>query len=123
MALDMYDIEFYTDKLSALIKADRACPDWSEIKITENIRYEEYFAVVDWRQLNSVKDYQARFTELCMSGYSWINLTAIGIQKGMLVVAVELPSNVVGCPQPSINISGFSTQVIKCEYQIQVVNG
>ena len=123
MALDMYDIEFYTDNLSALIKADRKCPDWSEIKITENIRYEEHFAVVDWRQLNSVKDYQARFTELCMSGYTWINLTAIGIQKSILVVVVELPNNAVGCPKPSINISGFSTQVIKSKYKIKVLNG
>lgn len=119
----MYEIEFYTDKLCALIKVDRKCPDWSEIKVTENIRYEEHFAEVGWDQLISVKDYQARFTELCMSGYSWINLTAIGIQKSVLVVAVELPSNVVGCPQSSINISGFTNQVIKSEYKIHVVNG
>ena len=119
----MNEIEFYIEKLVSRIKEDQSCPEWLVIKITEKLKYEDGIPAVRLGQLSNVYDYQARFTELIANGYSWINLTALGVHEGVLVVGVELPSNRVGCPKPSVNISGFTNLAKNNAYKVNLING
>ena len=63
--------------------------------------------------LSTVEEFEPTFNELVNSGFSWINLSSIGVFKNKLVVCVEKPSYVAGVSkeQLSINFSG-STKII-----------
>jgi hypothetical protein len=58
--------------------------------------------------LKTVEAYAPRFERLLAAGYSWINLTALGVLDKHLLVCVELPREPVGIPagRTSINLSG-----------------
>ena len=58
--------------------------------------------------LKTVESYATRFERLLAAGYSWINLSALGVLDGHLLVCVELPREPVGIPagRTSINLSG-----------------
>jgi hypothetical protein len=53
-------------------------------------------------------DYEVRFEELLRAGYPWLNMSCYGVHRGLLLVAIEVPS-----PRPlqpgratSVNLSG-----------------
>jgi hypothetical protein len=58
--------------------------------------------------LKTVESYASKFERLLAAGYSWINLSALGVLDGHLLVCVELPREPVGIPagRTSVNLSG-----------------
>lgn len=64
-------------------------------------------------RLLSNDEFSARFDQLVRGGYSWINLSYLGMHEGAAVVTVEVPHHAIGAPKPSINYSGPPRSVLE----------
>jgi hypothetical protein len=72
--------------------------------------------------MHSVTDYEARFETLLVTGYSWLNLSALGVFDGELLVCVELPRDSVGAyGRTSVNLSGPPGQVWDASQRHRIV--
>lgn len=59
-------------------------------------------------KLLTPSQYESKFISLLNGGYSWLNLSAVGISEGKLIICVEKPAHSSGLKseQVSINFSG-----------------
>jgi hypothetical protein len=82
-------------------------PQWNDIRLTEDVDLGADALPVRLGRLYSVDEYRARFTELATRGWSWMNLNAIGILEGKLILEVHVPRDPPrGAKWTSINMSG-----------------
>jgi hypothetical protein len=107
----MSDLELHIQRLIAWAHTLNGCPEsWSDIQIVEDPLFT--FRGETWKipedALLSIKEYEGRFSELLMSGYSWVNLNFGGIYNNNAIVFVEYPRQFSGCSkgQVSVNPSG-----------------
>jgi hypothetical protein len=82
-------------------------PMWNDIRLTEEVTYGPDALPVRLGHLYKVEEYRARFTDLATRGWSWINLGAVGLLRGKLILEVHVPTNPPkGAKWTSINMSG-----------------
>lgn len=72
----------------------------------------------DGRPTISTKDlvpshlYTKRYEEILSSGYAWVNLSYVGNLDGTPIITVELPREIRGIEQTSVNVSGPPRAVV-----------
>jgi len=94
-------------------------PMWKDVRITEEVEYGDHHLPQRLGSLSSVPDYRARFTDLATRGWSWINLHAVGLLDGVLILHLEPPASPpAGSKWTSINMSGPSKAVAERGYNI-----
>lgn len=82
---------------------------WSQVLFLESTSFiDGNVSKVPRSALIPAREYAERFNELLDKGYSWINMSALGVWKGSLIVVIELPSydNNVPRDKVSVNFSG-----------------
>jgi len=100
-----------TDHLERLVTWLRELgpiPDWHGVKLIE-AKDVTWAAVskIPRVALRSPAEYADHFDELLNRGYSWLNLSALGVLDGELIVCVELPRDTTGVfGRTSVNLSG-----------------
>lgn len=64
--------------------------------------------IIDKSKIIDRYSYADRFDELLGAGYSWLNLSIIGILNEELIVGIEIPRESSGVPagKTSVNMSG-----------------
>lgn len=107
----MSDLELHIQRLTGWARTLNGCPEcWSAIQIVEDplFSYRGETWKIPESALMSVKEYEDRFGELLLSGYSWVNLNFAGIFKNNAIVFVEYPRQSSGCSKAkvSVNLSG-----------------
>lgn len=86
-------------------------PVWNAVSLLDTkdpgVHYDRGW-VVEQRALATVAQFSSRWDALLVAGYSWVNLSAYGIFRNVLIVGVEFPSERVGVPPglTSVNYSG-----------------
>jgi hypothetical protein len=82
-------------------------PMWNGIRLTEEVTYGPDALPVGVGHLYEVDEYRARFTDLATRGWSWINVGAVGLLAGKLILEVHVPTDPPnGAKWTSINMSG-----------------
>jgi len=95
-----------------------------EVPVFDQLKIVETFHRPDgWREnqrlqikksdLKSIHEYSSTFHEQLNAGYSWINLSILGMYDNILLVVVELPNKISGSRRTSINFSGPQEVVMK----------
>ena len=82
-------------------------PEWSDVLVTETTRINitEPLSIVVG-VLYGLEVYRPRFVELVNRGWRWINLNALGLFSGNLILSVETPSSEPTASTTSVNYSG-----------------
>ena len=99
------DLDWYVKSFASWLP-ELGVPMWKDVLITEHVDYD---AGLPRRcaELHRPEEYRARFVQLVTSGWSWINLHAVGLLGETLILAVELPSYPPpGVSPTSVNLSG-----------------
>jgi hypothetical protein len=99
----------HLDRLQAWLRELPGAPTWSAVRIVESASI-QYGPVdrIPRDAICTVEEYERRFEAHVASGYSWINLSGLGVDDGALLVSVEVPRDAVGVPhgRTSVNVSG-----------------
>lgn len=89
----------------------------TEVRLSEDVAYGSAGLPVRIGRLHSVAEFRARFSELVIRGWPWINVHAVGLLGGNLVIAIELPNRPPsGASRTSVNVSGPTAAVKKRGY-------
>lgn len=100
-------LDWYLGFLHCMLHVEGGVPMWRDVRLTESVRYGQDQLPCGAGQMFTVDEYRARFTELCRRGWSWINLEAVGLLDGMLLLHVEVPPrDPEGSAWTSVNMSG-----------------
>jgi hypothetical protein len=103
----MSTLREHLERLEVWLRAPGDTPPWTAIRLVESDSIEHgQVTRVPRARLHTIEEYAPRFATLLASGYSWINLSALGLFEDQLLVCVELPREGVGCGRTSVNISG-----------------
>ena len=105
----MNELKDYIEGLEKWLLSNKPIPEWDTVLIgDESDFYQEGKLKIEIKLLSSIDGYEQKFTDLLNDGYSWINLSAIGVQNKHLLVCVEKPAypSGAGKEQISINYSG-----------------
>jgi len=86
-------------------------PAWRSVALTECLDWGPR-QIVRIGSLRDVDTYRARFTDLVTRGWPWVNLHAVGLLRGDLLLLIETPTyEPAGSPWTSVNMSGPSHMV------------
>ncbi len=100
----------YIEGLEIWLHSNNPNSNWNDVLIVDEADlYKEGKIIKNFSEvLSSLNDYEHNFIQLIHEGYSWLNLSAVGIFKGNLVVCVEKPAHPSGLKkeQLSVNYSG-----------------
>jgi len=113
----MIKVHEYIKDLIGYLKRDSNILPWSEIVIFETesdgVQYQPkddgiYAWFISPSSFFTPDEYLERFDDLLHEGYSWINMSGYGVLNSTLIIAIELPREIVGVPygKTSINFSG-----------------
>jgi hypothetical protein len=104
----MTQLADFAQKLESFVQEWRPTVEWHELRFIESseVDYSKPIPCVSAAELMTMEDFQHRFESALHSGYPWVNLTALGVLEGMLVVALERPRTGTGALQTSVNMSG-----------------
>jgi hypothetical protein len=107
----MSDLEIYIQRLIGWARTHYDFPEnWSDIQIVEDpfFTYRGETWKIPEDAFMNVNEYEGRFSDILMSGYSWVNLNFGGIYNNMAIVFIEFPHQSSGCSkaQVSVNLSG-----------------
>ena len=92
---------------------------WKDVRVTEEVDYGDQGLPKRIGSLCSVPDYRARFTDLATRGWSSINLHAVGLLDGVLILHLERPAAPpAGSKRTSVNMSGASKAVADRSYKL-----
>jgi len=99
---------------------DLGVPEWDDILLTEDVVWDaQSRRIVQLGELHTADDYRGRFTDLATRGWPWINLHALGLLNGRLILSIELPAyEPTGASPTSVNISGPSNWVKEHGYSL-----
>lgn len=115
MSLDLApptDLDWYVGQLSRLAPS-WGIPQWSSVRVTETLRHASVGEPCDVGETFSIEAYRPRFTELCTRGWPWINLSAVGLLDGALLLSIEVPNMEPGGSRwTSVNLSGPSRRTL-----------
>lgn len=101
-------LALHLERLATWLRRDGRAPPWRVVRLVESgaIKWSA-ISTIPRGALHSVADYETRFGALLAMGYSWINLSALGVIDGELLVCVELPRDPTGAfGHTSVNLSG-----------------
>jgi hypothetical protein len=88
---------------------------WRTIRFADavDVRYTPHSVQIPQLALCAPEVYADRFEDHLRAGYSWINLNAVGVVDGVLIVLVELPHRPSGASydRVAVNLSGPSAGV------------
>jgi len=100
-------LDWYLGFLHYMLHLDGGVPMWRDIRLTESLRYGSDQLPCEVGRTFTVDEYRVRFTELCSQGWSWINLEAVGLLQGMLLLHVQPPPRTPeGTSWTSVNMKG-----------------
>jgi hypothetical protein len=92
-------------------------PRWSDVRLTETLQYGSDGVPSEVGEVFTVEEYRLRFANLCSRGWPWINLHAVGLLGGALLLSIELPAREPnGCAWTSVNMSGACNAVARRHY-------
>jgi len=97
------------NQLNTLLLDNRFENDFSNILVGFYSDYE----LEGIQALNTIEAFSPNFLKAINSGYSWVNVSALGVTGGKLVVLVECPSYTENLfkGKTSINYSGSSIEI------------
>jgi hypothetical protein len=98
-------VDRHVSRLSRFLKRQPFCPVWSGILMADDIRVSGPFD-----SLVAPREYAERF-RLLLTSRPWVNLHAVGILKGQLVVSVVAPAAASGARIASVQLSGPDARV------------
>jgi len=106
----MSTLKGHLKKLEIFLQSNTPEYVWSDVLIgNESDLYKDGKVIYDLNNaLFTVEEFEPIFNEILNYGYSWVNLSAVGIIKNNLIVCVEKPSHSSGTKkeQVSVNYSG-----------------
>ena len=103
-------------KLESLVREWTPTAEWREVRFIESsdVDYSEPVPCVSAAELMTMEAFERSFESAFHGGYAWVNLTALGVLDGLLVVALERPRATTGTPQTSVNVSGPTRGNVDC---------
>jgi hypothetical protein len=112
-------LDWYLGFLHYMLHVDGGVPMWTDIRLTESVRYGADQLPCEVGRTFTVEEYRARFTQLCSAGWSWINLEAVGLLHGVLLLHVQPPPRAPeGTPWTSVNMKGPMTALKQRNYAL-----
>ena len=94
-------------RLEDWLRRSGEAPTWTGVRFVESSHYGPT-DTIPTSALRTVEAFEPRFEALFQAGYSWINLSALSVLDGALLVSVELPRDTSSVPHglTSVNLSG-----------------
>ena len=96
------------------LKTQKNVADWENVLIgDESSLYGDGNLNIEKAKLKTIEEYSSTFEALLTKGFSWLNLSAVGVLDGDLIVCVETPNNSGSVPKEktSINFSGSAIEL------------
>lgn len=100
---------------------------WDKVYVVEDKSIKRFFNSdqkdeIPKSALNDFSDYEKYFDEnLLKQGYSWINLSLLGILNGDLILTVEIPNYNNQLEFTSVNLSHSSSDVLKHDLSFRYI--
>jgi len=112
----MPQLSDFVQKLGALVRNWTPTAEWHAVRFVESsdVDYSEPVPRVSEPELMTMESFQHRFESAVRSGYAWVNLSALGVLDGSLVVALERPRAATGALRTSVNLSGPARGNVNC---------
>jgi len=101
------ELDWYISQLLSMAKSIDGAPDWDGILVTEGLIASDENQKINRNDLYDHDSFNLRFKEIVTSGYTWVNLSIVGVLEGKLLISLEDTSSsiVEGC-STSVNLSG-----------------
>ncbi len=114
--MDLLDEHF--ERLKQFLK-ERGVPEWGDVLFVEDLFIDAGSKQIIMKsRFQNLNDFKTRFQTLFSKGYSWLNLSGLGLIGNTLVVAVEMPNKAYPEAVTSINLSGPLNCVVQNEYML-----
>jgi len=98
---------------------EQGFPEWNDVLFVEGLFIDAGSKqVIEKVRFQNSNDFKVRFQFLVSKGYSWLNMSGLGLIGNTLVVTVEKPNMVYPGAVTSINLSGPSNCVIQNKYML-----
>lgn len=110
----MKDLEDNIQQLAGWLKTQSTVADWSKVLVgEESDLYKNGKLSINEEKLKTIEQFKPIFESLLKKGYSWLNLNAVGVLNGDLIICVEKPNKSGSIPKEklSINFSGSAVEV------------
>jgi len=106
------ELDWYLDKLLESTKSHEDAPVWKDVIVVESFIVGDVAQKISRHNLHTAESFAERFKEIVTRGHSWVNLSAVGVFEGNLLVSLEAVSSSIseGCPT-SVNLSGPMNKV------------
>lgn len=115
----MKTLEEYFDNLSKWLSSHGG-PDWNDVFFSEDLRINPFKKIsLKQGEFSTLSEFSVRFSELLEEGHNWLNLSALGVLNGTLIVGVEKPTKNAGSPTTSVNLSGPPNCVKDNDYNLE----
>jgi hypothetical protein len=115
----MKTLEEYFDSLSKWLSS-HGVPAWNNVLFSEDLRIDPFNKKsLNQSEFTSLTEFSDRFNELLKEGHNWLNLGALGILNGALIVSVEKPKFNAGSATTSVNQSGPPNCVKDNDYNLE----
>jgi hypothetical protein len=107
------ELHRHIDELVRRLSVNKPVPPFSQTRVVdttdERVRYvaEDRRWEMPQAALRTTSKFAPEFEKLTAAGYSWVNVTALGILNETLILGVEKPRSAAGPGVPtSVNYSG-----------------
>jgi len=110
----MKGLEENIQMLEEWLKTQSNAIEWNNVLIgDESSLYNEGKLQIKKEKLNTLSAFKPIFKSLMAKGFSWVNLSAVGVLNGELIVCVEKPNDSGRVPQgkTSVNFSGSAIEL------------
>lgn len=98
---------------------------WNKIYVVESESIRKYFSIekkneISRSSLIEFSDYEKHFDEkLLRQGYSWINLSLLGVSTGDLILTIEFPSYKNTLAFTSVNLSCSDSEILNRDLSVK----
>jgi len=112
----MAQLSDFVQKLESFVRDWTPRTEWQAVRFIESsdVDYSEPVPRVSEPELMTLEGFQHQFESALRSGYAWVNLSALGVLDGSLVVALERPHAATGALRTSVNLSGPARGNVDC---------
>ena len=106
------ELAWYLAELQRFVRALDGAPSWHVARVVDGLSvHPADVRRIARASLVGLEAYESRFRELVTSGCPWINLSAIGLLDGALIISVERSPDRHATRTASVNLSGAATFV------------
>lgn len=105
-------------RLIDFVKGNGFSQSWDKVYVVEDNSIKRFFNSdkkdeIPKSALNNFNDYEKYFDEnLLIQGYSWINLSLLGVLNGDLILTIEIPTYNDHLEFTSVNLSHSNSEII-----------